>query len=68
MRRAESCYADAVMGSAMVALGPLILLAYIAAIVLVVWQVISALNRIARGVEDIAYTLRSMQSKGPQAS
>ena len=51
----------------MVALGPLILLAYIAAIVLVVWQVISALNRIARGVEDIAYTLRGMQSKGPQS-
>ena len=64
MQRAEPCYADAVMA----ALGPIIALAYIAAIVLVVWQVISALNRIATGVEDIAYTRRGMQSKGPQAS
>jgi ABC-type sulfate transport system permease component len=48
--------------------GFIIALSYIALIVLVVWTVVSALNRIARGVEDIAYTLRSTESKKPQSS
>jgi len=49
----------------------LILLAYIALFVWIVWQVISALNRMSRAFEDIAYTARQytkwrMESKGPQ--
>jgi hypothetical protein len=43
-------------------------LIYIAFIVWVFWQVISALNRISSGVEDIAITLRRMESKEPQPS
>ena len=39
-------------------------LLYFAFIVFVVWSVISALNRISRGVEDISDTLRRMESNG----
>jgi hypothetical protein len=33
-----------------------------------VWLVVSALRRIGKGVEEIAETLRRMESKGPQSS
>ena len=38
----------------------------LALMILIVWQVISSLNEIARGVADIAVTLRQMESKGSQ--
>ncbi len=37
---------------------------YVAIVVFIIWQIISALNRISRGVEDIAHTLRRMESAG----
>jgi len=43
-------------------------LAYIALIVFIIWQVISALRRITRAVEDIAQTFRRMESPGQQPS
>lgn len=51
----------------------LMFVVYIALIVLIVWQVISALNRMATAFEDIAYTFRqytnrSTQSNAPQSS
>jgi hypothetical protein len=48
--------------------GGIFFLLYVALIVFIVWQVISALNRISRGVQDIAQTLRRMESRGPQSS
>jgi len=42
------------------ALLPLVLL------VLIVWQVISSLNEISRGVADISMTLRRIESRGSQ--
>ncbi len=47
-------------------IGALFALLYLAIVVFIVWQVISALNGIRRGVDDIAQTLRRMESKEPQ--
>jgi hypothetical protein len=41
----------------------LVPLLYLALILLIVWYVISALHRISRGVEDIAQTLRRLESR-----
>ena len=62
--RIGSCCAESVMFP-LAAFGILPLL-YLALIVYIVWQVVSALNQISRGVEDIAQTLRRMESKEPQ--
>jgi hypothetical protein len=40
----------------------------IAFVFVFVWLVVSALRRIGKGVEEIAETLRRMESKGPQSS
>jgi hypothetical protein len=45
-----------------------VLLFYVGTIVLIVWKVISSLNRIGRGVQDIAQTLRRMESKETQSN
>ncbi|HUB33538.1 MAG TPA: hypothetical protein VMA31_10935 [Bryobacteraceae bacterium] len=45
-------------------IGVLFSLIYVALLVLVIYLVITALNRIATGVEDVAQTLRRMES-GP---
>ena len=42
-------------------------LLYLGAIVFVIWLVVTAINRIAKGVEDIAETLRRIESKGSNA-
>jgi uncharacterized protein YoxC len=39
---------------------------YVIAVVVIVYLVVSALNRIGRGLEDIAQTLRRIESRGPQ--
>ena len=57
-----SCYTDPTM----IAVAFLLPLIYVSFICFVVWQVISALNRISKGVEDIAVTLRRMESKEQQ--
>lgn len=55
-------------------MGPASLLAlvipliYLFLLVLIVWQVLSALNRITKGVEAIAETLRRIESKGQPPS
>jgi hypothetical protein len=56
-----SCYAEAIMSAQHV--GFFVLLAYVALIVFVVWQVIWALIRISRATVDIAQTLRRMELK-----
>ncbi len=38
---------------------------FIVFVIYVVWQVISSLRRIGKGVEDIAETLRRMETKTP---
>ncbi len=45
-------------------IGPVFFLVYVALIVFVVWQVISALNRISRATEEISQTLKRMESNG----
>jgi len=52
-------------------LGFVWILIYLAPVIFIVYilvRVTSALNRISRGVEDIAQTLRRMESKEPQSS
>jgi len=44
--------------------GTFFFLLYFGAFVFVIWLVVTALNRIGRGVEDIAETLRRIESKG----
>lgn len=44
-------------------IGFLIPLFYLAFVLFVIWQVISALNRISSSMADIAITLRRMESK-----
>lgn len=56
-----------IMGPASL-LALIIPLIYLFLLVLIVWQVLSALNRITKGVEAIAETLRRIESKGPPAS
>jgi hypothetical protein len=43
-----------------------ILIGLVVPIILVVWYVFSWLGRIARGVEDIALTLRRIEHGGPR--
>lgn len=45
-------------------IGVVLSLAYVALLVLVVYLVITALNRIAAGVENVAQTLRRMEAGG----
>jgi hypothetical protein len=42
-------------------------LLYLGAFVFVIWLVVTALNRIGKGVEDISETLRRIESKGSNA-
>lgn len=55
--------------STLQALVPMVFFFYyllvLAVIVFIVWQVISALRRISKGVEDIAETLRRIETKEP---
>jgi hypothetical protein len=63
----KGCYAEALMNG-IGAISSIFALLYLGLIIFVVWQVISSLNRISRGVEDIAITLRRMESKEQQPS
>ena len=43
-------------------------LLWLALMVFILWQVISQLNRIRKSVEEIAQTLRRIESKEPRSS
>jgi len=49
----------------MFGIGERFTLCYLAVLAYIVWQIISALNRISRGVEDIAQVLHRMESIQP---
>ena len=53
----KKCYAVSVMST----FGPLISLSCVGLILFVIWQIVTALNRISKSVEDIALTLRRME-------
>ena len=57
--RAAACYTKRAVGTQVVAL--LSYLLFFGAIIAVIWQVISCLRRISRGVEDMAGTLRRIE-------
>lgn len=57
----RKCYADSVMNTLGTLIGLLYSLFFIGLILFVVWQVVTALNRISKSVEDIALTLRRME-------
>jgi hypothetical protein len=46
-------------------IGLLLYVGFIVFVIYIVWQVVSALRRIGKGVEDIAETLRRTESKAP---